>query len=494
MSKKQIFILILTLGLAVFLRLPYLLSQNVAFDYDHGRDALAVAHLTRLLKLKFIGPWTSIPGLFFGPLYYYLLAPLSWLSNGHPLSQAWTMFFIVLIQVFLAYKYFGFWEGLIMAMTPALITLSIGSSNAFPMSLVTLLLLILLKPVIEKKKISSKQVFGLGVILSLGFHFSSALAVFLIPATGIILVKNKIKINIKQFLWGLTGLVIIFLPQLLFEIKNNFIEVKGVVEYLKFGEKHKLTFNKFGYMIKQIGHELKLASLPNLNKWYLGEILVGIGIVWMIIKKIRFKNWFEWLILLVIPMIGFSGLHYNPWYAYGLFPVAVLIISQVIKNSPKVIQGLFLSLLFVSAGLGLRQFYGPSQLNYAKGRVFYKNKIKAVNYIYKESKDKPFSVYVYTPEIYDYAWQYLFFWQGFQGQQLPVEFSYKPGEISYLKEKSDLLGKFSKTNQQVEKTFLIINLPENVHHYPIKDWLNNFEFSDLGKTEITKELEVWELR
>lgn len=493
MGKKQILILILVLILAILLRLPFLLSQDVAFDYDHGRDALAVAHLTKLFKLKFIGPWTSIPGLFFGPLYYYLLTPLAWVFNGHPMSQVWTMFLLVLFQVYLAYRYFGIFESILMATAPAFITLSIGSSNAFPMTLVTLILLILLKPVIDKKKIDNKQSFWLGVVLSLGFHFSSALAIFLIPAVLIILIKNKVKLDLKRTLLGMLGFGLVFLPQLLFEIKNNFIEAKGVVEYLKYGEKHRLTINKFRYMIGQIGHELKLASLPELGKWYWGEILVGFGLVWMTLKRIEFKYLFELLILLVIPMIGFSGLHYNPWYVYGLFPVAVLMVAQVIKNSPKIIKILFMLMMLLTPILGLYKYNNQSQENYSKGRVFYKNKMKAIEHIYDQAKNSSFSVYTYTPEIYDYAWQYLFLWQGFKGKQLPTKFSYKPGEISYVREKVDLLSLFDRSNKSAETTFLIINLPENIHHYPLTDWLNNFEYNNLIKVRITEELEVWKV-
>lgn len=493
MRKKQRIWLVLLIIAVLVTRIPFLVNQDVAFDYDHGRDALAVAHLTRLFKLKFIGPWTSIPGLFFGPAYYYLLAPLSVLSNGHPMSQVWTMFGLVLIQVYLAYRYFGFFEALIMAMAPAFVTLSIGSSNAFPMSLVSLLLLILLNKMIDKRKVSNWQVFWLGVIMSLGFHFSSALAIFLIPAVLIIILKNKIKLDLKNVMIGILGFGLVFLPQVLFEIKNDFIEVKGVVEYLKYGERHRLTLNKFKYMIGQIGHELKLASLPELGRWYWGEILVGLGIAWMILKKIKFKLWFELLILLVIPMIGFSGLHYNPWYVYGLFPVAVLAVAQVIKNSPKVIKILFISMMVVSPVLGLVRYRGASQENYLTGRVFYNNKVKVVDYIYQQSQGKPFSVFVYTPEIYDYAWQYLFFNRGFEGSYLPVEFSYKPGEISYVKEKPDLLILFNPKAQKSEATFLVINLPENIHHYPLTEWLNNFEQTDYKKISITEELEVWEV-
>lgn len=491
MRKKQILWLGCLLGFFILVKLPYLVNQDFAFDYDHGRDALAVLEIFKLKQLRFIGPWTSIPGLFFGPLYYYLLIPLAAILQGAPISQTLTMFLLVLFQIYLAFRYFGFWEALIVATAPAWGTLALGSSNAFPMSLATWLILIGLKPIINRTKVNHWQLFWLGVFLSLGFHFSSALAIFLIPAVVIILVKNKVKFGIKKLLYLSAGFLIPFIPQLLFEVKNQFIEVKGVVEYIKYGEKHKLTINKLKYIVNQAGHELSLASLPELGRLYLGQILIVIGAFWMVIKKIKFKYWFEWLVLLVIPMIGFSGLHYNPWYAYGLFPLAVIVIAQVIKNSPKIIKIGFLALMALTPLWGLKNYYQKGLSNYDQGRVFYKNKLKAVRHIYDQAGESSFEVYTYTPEIYDYAWQYLFFWQGLKGNHLPAEFSYKPGEISYVKEKPELLGLFKQKEELVKKTFLIINLPENKFHYPLTEWLEMFEYQDLNKHQLTKELEVW---
>src|SRR3989344_6959022 len=100
------------LAWAAFTRLPLIISGIIPFSFDHGRDSLAVLHLIKTLNPVFIGPWTSIPGLFFGPSWYYLLTPAYFLSQGNPVSAVWLMFFLGLIQIALAYKYFGVYEAI----------------------------------------------------------------------------------------------------------------------------------------------------------------------------------------------------------------------------------------------------------------------------------------------------------------------------------------------------------------------------------------------
>src|SRR3990167_7409231 len=157
------------LAWAAFTRLPLILSGIIPFSFDHGRDSLAVLHLIKTLNPVFLGPWTSIPGLFFGPGWYYLLAPAYWLTQGSPLAGPLTMFSLSLIGIILAYKYLGVYEAIILATAPLWLQLATGAANPFPMTLVGLLLVIALK--------KGWNSLWLGLILGLGFHFSSALAI-----------------------------------------------------------------------------------------------------------------------------------------------------------------------------------------------------------------------------------------------------------------------------------------------------------------------------
>ena len=87
------------LAWAAFTRLPLIISGIIPFSFDHGRDSLAVLHFIKTLNPVFLGPWTSIPGLFFGPGWYYLLAPAYFLVQGNPVAGAWIMFFVGLLEL-----------------------------------------------------------------------------------------------------------------------------------------------------------------------------------------------------------------------------------------------------------------------------------------------------------------------------------------------------------------------------------------------------------
>ncbi|MEK7513294.1 MAG: hypothetical protein AAB430_01180 [Patescibacteria group bacterium] len=469
--------LILIILLALATRIPFILGYNFPFSFDHGRDALAVMHLIHTWQLKFIGPWTSIPGLFFGPGWYYLLAPGYLLMQGNPYAGPITMLIISLITIWLAYKYFGVYETIIFSSAPIFIITSTSAANPFPMVLVSLLILICLKN-------PNRKMWQLGLLIGLGFHFSSALAIFYLLIIPLILGIKKIKIG---WLKLIAGAGIPFIPQLLFELKNNFIETRAVINYFIQGESQRINLGKIQIVTNSIIHELGLAILPE-QKWLkiTAMALVAAAIIFCWKKKKLNFVLPELVLFLIIPIIGFWWLHYNVWYVYGLMPVVVIAIGRLLKSSPKFITYGYLGLLVIGA------IKIPEQ---QAGAGFLKTKLAAINYIYEQAGNQPFSSYQYLPNIYDYAYQYLYFWQGFNGRQLPVEFSYKPGEISYVSEKPDLLKLFKKEERPIEHIFLIIEKPENIWHYPLQSWLDNIHYSEIiSQKSLGPELEVWEVK
>ncbi|MBU1499597.1 hypothetical protein KKE48_01875 [Patescibacteria group bacterium] len=468
--------LVFLLLFALATRLPHIWGYNIPFSFDHGRDALAVLDLIKNHSLKFIGPWTSIQGLFFGPGWYYLLAPLYWLLNGNPLAGPITMLVLSLVTIGLAYKYFGLYEAIIFASAPIFTMISISSANPFPMVLITLLILICLK----KPK---SHALNLGLLVGLGFHFSSALAIFYLLIIPLILLIKKIKLNLKKLI---VGLMIPFIPQILFELKNNFLEVRSVFNYFASGESQQVTPGKIKIVTSSIMHELGLAVLPD-TMWlkYLGLGLLAAGLAIAIKRRKLIFVWPEIILFLLIPTIGFWFLHYNVWYVYGLLPVAVAAVGRILRSAPKIITYSYLGLLIIGAiKIPVRQ----------TGAAFLPIKLQAINYIYDQAQGEPFSSYQYLPNIYDYAYQYLYIWEGFKGKSLPVEFSYKPGEISYVNEKPSLLSRLHQSYGESGKIFLIIEKPENVWHYPLQGWLDNIKYSEVvSKKEFGLELEVWEI-
>ncbi len=77
------------LAVAALLRLVGLESRG-RFDGDQGHDVLVLLQLVRDGTLPLLGPPTSIGDFHHGAAYYYLLAPIAWLSGADPtLVVAW---------------------------------------------------------------------------------------------------------------------------------------------------------------------------------------------------------------------------------------------------------------------------------------------------------------------------------------------------------------------------------------------------------------------
>ncbi|MGH7246299.1 MAG: hypothetical protein ACREGI_05215, partial [Candidatus Levyibacteriota bacterium] len=74
-GKKEL-IFLFAIFLFGFLLRIYNLHDNIIFGYDQARDAQRIFGIITLQNFKLVGPETDIPGVFNGPLFYYLLAPV----------------------------------------------------------------------------------------------------------------------------------------------------------------------------------------------------------------------------------------------------------------------------------------------------------------------------------------------------------------------------------------------------------------------------------
>ena len=84
---KKISLLIL-LVVNYLIKIPFTSQGFFAFTFDQGRDLLVVARMIYEGKLTLIGPTTGLQGIFYGPTWYYFLAPLLFLSHGNPQGVA----------------------------------------------------------------------------------------------------------------------------------------------------------------------------------------------------------------------------------------------------------------------------------------------------------------------------------------------------------------------------------------------------------------------
>ena len=458
---------------AFLIRAVYPLTESFVFRFDHGKDSLAVMDLILNGNLKFVGPWTSIPGLFFGPAWYYFLGICYLIGNLTPVAGIWGMIGLILWQIWLMDKYFGKLPAVIIATGSLWITISSSAWNPYPLPLVSLGLIIILKKLIEKNEKKDgqkeqlkwylKQFFWLGFLMALGLHFSSAYAVFyllIIPAAiGI----GKIKINWQRIIAAGAGFLVPSIPQILFELKNNFMEIRAVFDYLFNAESSRASENySLPFILKSSLGEMKNALIPDLRLGsesltqtvnlilLIGFLILTLGAIVVFCKKHRsdFKKDRAFLLILglfiFIPLIGISLLHFNIWYLLGLLPAVVILITYFWKTLPKkIILGWMLIVLIIPI-INLYHFFNYDVNDFfANDYMFFKPTKNAIEAIKKDVGNRNFAVFTFVPDIYDFSWQYLWLLGATKGEKLPVYFAYQKEAPIYAKEKPALMERFN---------------------------------------------------
>jgi hypothetical protein len=453
--------------LAAVLRFCYIRDGVVPFAFDHGKDALAVLHMLVVPKLKLIGPWTSIPGLYFGPAWYYLLAPFALLGQFNPLYSVISMVILVLLQMYLVYRYFNLESAAIIGFSGFWIMISRSAWNPYPMTLLSIIILILLLKQLKLKKIDNKLLAGLALTASFGFHFSSAFAIFYPIIIALVLLIFKFKPNFKNILVAVGSFTIPFIPQIIFELRNNFPQTKAISQYFSSGESDAFGLEKIKNVLNVTFGEFKiiLFESPVESPKVLSQIILYL-VLFFILSSIYFvfkdknagsvtaannkqaktdylqiKNIFIIsLIFIFVPVFGFIFLHFNVWYVYPLIPVVTILLGSLVHKLPKLLSVAFILLYIVFSLSRLNYYLTAEKSVFLNDTVHYPVKEKIVDYIREDAGNRDFSVYTYMPDIYDFPYQYLFLTQGLKGQDLPLEFAYEPGVPTYVREKKDILN------------------------------------------------------
>lgn len=248
MKKEKRFLLIL-IFIYLFVRL-YQLPQRFNFSMDQGTTLIKVYQLWQEKKLTFIGPKSSIESVnkhtfFHGPWIYYFLLPLMLVSHWEPLAGS--LLFVItnlLALVFLCLgikEKFGFKTalitGLFFNLSPMMINFSLFFWNPNFLPFCTACLIYLWIKISKTKNFL--YFFPAGLIIGFGLsnHFLFILAT--IPFLTWVL---KRKLSLKALIVFIEGLLIPFLPLILFELKHDFYNLKTALDILRFGSQQGVSF------------------------------------------------------------------------------------------------------------------------------------------------------------------------------------------------------------------------------------------------------------
>ncbi len=247
--KKQLplILLIFIILFAAYIRL-YNISSYMEFLGDEGRDVLIAKDILNG-KFTLLGPRSSAGDFFMGPFYYYLITPFLWLTNYDPVGPAIMVALFGVATVFLIYKvasiFFkrmtgqpavqaGLFASMLYSISPLILTYSHSSWNPNVLPFFALSLIYTVYMAVNAGN-SRKLFFISGILLGicLQLHYLSLFLAAIITIYILLshwFTHHAFNIDLlKKYLTLLIGTLISLSPLIIFEIRHNFLNTKGII-------------------------------------------------------------------------------------------------------------------------------------------------------------------------------------------------------------------------------------------------------------------------
>jgi 4-amino-4-deoxy-L-arabinose transferase-like glycosyltransferase len=421
-NRANYFCLLIILVGSAFLRL-YRLDQLLGFWYDQGRDALVIWDLLHYRKFFLIGPVTGIEGIFLGPFYYYLLAPLYFLGRGSPVFVAAGLAWLTVAAIFLIYylgsevynKKVGLLAAFLYGFSYEFIIFSRWLANPNPLPFFALATTVFLLKAIERKP---TYLIWASLFLGLCLQLEAASAIFFLPATLVIIFWQRKKLlKPKLLLCSCGTFFITLLPQLIFNFRHQGILFQAFKKFLVVEKSFQPSVWETIKLRIPLYYNVFLGKLFPFNylKLFCLTLFLATGAVYR--KEILSQRGKLLAIWLISPLIGF--LFYKGNYGYiwdyyftGVQPVFIILFSAgifyLVDKRPllKVLLGVFLISFLLFNFKSLRNYYQAGIGITLRAQAW------VIDWIYQDAGDEDFNVDVYVPPQIYFSYSYLFRWYG----------------------------------------------------------------------------------
>lgn len=441
LSIKKVFFylsVLFVLILAFLLRAQESLSGNFLFLIDQGRDMMAVKQIAYDHHLTLIGPYTSLQGIFQGPLWYYLLAVPTIIFNGNPRGSVILMLVISMGVIVVSFlwmkKLFGEKTALItafiIALCPEAIAAATYSWNPHPMWILLCVYLFCFYNLILGNK---KYHLFVWPLISLMFHFETALAFFILLASIFyILIFGRKLVFSKFTVYGFLLFTLFFLPQILFDVRHNFLMTKSFFKLFQ-GHDQGLFVNgeRTSYINLLNGHLYtffinfnsifqKSSDISNIPKLvFLGSMIF---LVSNFLKRCFTQKEYTFIffhLILIAFVFIFTSLYPFPvryWFLTGFQMFYILPLGFILGKLFNRFPGKALLILFMLVNLHtvipqIQKLYINPNLG---GIAKIQGKLDAIDEIYADAQHKSFNLLVFTPPVNTDAYDYLLWWKGKQ--------------------------------------------------------------------------------
>ena len=230
--------------LAVLVRLLPIITEKVLFHFDSARDWLWVRDLAISKKLILVGPWSSLQGVFYGPLTYYLLAIFFVLFDGQPVGGSIYALIMNLTALILLYRFLKLRlssaVGLIGLTLLAFAPLSLYVSTFIFQTNPSLILgVLILEPLYRLSRGDRQALPWIAVIAGLGVQTNLFWAGFLLPYIIFLVLWLRLKLTWRLGIKTIICFSIPLLPQVVFELRHDWLQTRSVLGFIQ-GENQSL--------------------------------------------------------------------------------------------------------------------------------------------------------------------------------------------------------------------------------------------------------------
>lgn len=346
---KYEFLLLIILIFGTFLRF-YRIEENFAFAGEIGDNLLTLKNAFLTKQIPLVGPATSHPWLYFGPLYYYLYGPILFLSGFNPVSHAYFGAFIgsiiPLANYLLAKELFNkkvaILSTFITSFSPIFLDFSHVGRFFSVIILLTYPIIYLIKKILDRE---TKHTFLLGFLLgaTLSFHYSQLI---LLPVVLLALLASRSVLTKGGIAKLLLGFLLPNITLLLFDARSGFSMFRNfllwfpyrVLGFVGIFPKNTPTASSLRDTLVSSYNFLVNGFIPSSGEkltavfggfLFFAIILYSVLLVFMVVKR---KLMFQGNMLLLFML--FSGLalltiHGNPpiHYFVTLLPIPILLFA-----------------------------------------------------------------------------------------------------------------------------------------------------------------------
>ncbi|MDD5415691.1 MAG: glycosyltransferase family 39 protein [Candidatus Daviesbacteria bacterium] len=502
MKKIKPLCLVITLLLisGVLYRLTLTYGGNFLFNMDNARDMVDLREMMVLGKLRLTGPTSAIEGFFNGPFWYYLLAIPFSLSGGDPYASIlmeivlWTIGGFFLLRLISRWGNWLVWPiGALWIASDYIVLTNLYAFNPNPVALLAPLFIYLLVEYLDKKK----TIYGIYVWILAGlfFNFEMNFGIFIPPIilASTVFTGNANLLKQKWFWVGVAVFVATLLPQVIFDLKHQFIMSKALLRHLS--ENSDIGFNivKRLQIISESFYNTFQATLMN-HQLFTRLILVFFipVIYWFLKVKKKETVVCVSFLLIFIPFLGYLILPVtvNPWHLGGEMTAALILVGYLLKKLlmeksfvSKIISAALLVSIIWFALLNIVSFNGWRGSNFDPS--LYKNEIAVIDYVYKIANGVNFKVYTYLPSVYDYPYQYLFWWYGQKKYgYIPGEYVYSPDKPVYIPSQE----KFQGSKKNFSGLVFLIKEPDRIKMR--QAWEGDFKDMEFVSKEMLGSIEI----